>query len=85
MYSGSKCNKCFQVISELINNGIRCSICLFNFHTTCVPSKSTKLPDSWICNLCELPRVGNRSTVTSTTCSIMIKIGAILSTLEVGS
>lgn len=74
------CATCSLDISEFGKNGINCSICMLNFHIHCASSTEVKQSSAWICNSCELSRLGNRSKSNSST-TMMTKIDSIIGTL----
>lgn len=72
------CATCSLDISEFDKNSINCSICKLNFHTRCVSLKPVNLSNTWICNSCEISRLGSRSNSPA----LMTKIDSIIGTLK---
>jgi hypothetical protein len=72
---------CSLDISEFGKNGINCSICMLNFHVHCAASNEVNRSTPWICNSCEISRLGNRSKSISSP-MLMSKIDSIIGTLK---
>lgn len=68
-------------IFEFCKNGVKSLICTLDLHANYVPSKDANQLTSWICNSCELCRLGNRSKSSSFP-ALMAKSDTILSVLN---